>query len=136
MTSVSVPAARSRSRLSRLAAIVAGITLAFAAAILALDAVFLAHGDPGAFVFSLTFVLLVKHLAIVGGLLAVRRPRNPIGWLLLAAGLPEAIGIAGAIYARADATYAIGLPLVVPAAWMGTWTVPPTIGLLVVFLPI
>jgi hypothetical protein len=130
------PAASAGSRLSHLAAIVAGITLAFAVAILALDAVFLAHGDPGAFVFSLTFVLLVTNLAIVGGLLAVRRPRNPIGWLLLAAGLPEAIGIAGAIYARADATYAMGLPLVVPAAWMGTWTVPPTIGLLVVFLPI
>jgi len=130
------PAAGSRTRLSRLAAIVAGITLAFAAAILALDAVFLAHGDPGAFLFSLTFILLVTNLAIVGGLLAVRQPHNPIGWLLLAAGLPEAIGIAGALYARVDTTFGGGLPLVIPAAWLGTWTVPPTIGLLVVFLPI
>jgi len=142
MTSVSAPAAPAAaaaqhgSRLSRLAAIVAGITLAFAAAILALDAVWLAHGDPGAFVFSLTFILLVTNLAVVGGLLAARRPRNPIGWLLLVAGLAEAIGIAGAIYARTDSVLGGGLPLVVPAAWIGTWTVPPTIGLLVVFLPI
>jgi len=139
MTSVSAPAApaaRSRSRLSRLAAIVAGITLAFAAAILALDAVWLANGDPGAFVFSLTFVLLVTNLAVVGGILAVRRPGNIIGWLLLAAGLPEAIGIAAAIYARTDAVFGGALPLVVPAAWIGAWSVPPTIGILVVFLPI
>ena len=135
-TSVRAPNASSISRLSRLGAIVAGITLAFAAAILALDAVFLAHGDPGAFVFSLTFVLLVTNLAVVGGILAVRRPDNSIGWLLLAAGLAEAVGIAGAIYARTDILYGGGLPLVVPAAWLGTWTVPPTIGLLVVILPI
>ena len=142
MTSVSAPAApaaaaaRYGSRLSRLAAIVAGITLAFAAAILALDAVWLAHGDPGAFVFSLTFILLVTNLAVVGGILAVRRPGNIIGWLLLAAGLPEAIGIAAAIYARTDSVYGSALPLVVPAAWIGAWSVPPTIGILVVFLPI
>ena len=135
-TSVRAPAASANPRLSRLAAIVAGVTLAFAGTILALDAVWLAHGDPGAFLFSLTFVLLVTNLGVVGGLLAVRRPHNPIGWLLLSAGLAEAIGIAGAIYARTDAVLGGGLPLVVPAAWLGAWTVPPTIGILVVILPI
>ena len=102
-----------------------------------MDAVFLVQGDPGAFLFSLTFVILVANLAIVGGLLASRRPDNPIGWLLLTAGLFEGIGIAGSIYARLDALFGGGrFPLVVPAAWLGSWIVPPAIGILVIFLPI
>jgi hypothetical protein len=102
-----------------------------------MDAVFMIHGDPGAFLFSLTFVILVANLGIVGGLLASRRPDNRIGWLLLTAGLFEGIGIAGSIYARLDALFGGGrFPLVVPAAWLGSWIVPPAIGILVIFLPI
>ena len=113
---------------SRIAAAVGGATLAFAIAILVMDAVFLVQGDPGALLFSLTFVILVNNLGIVGGLLASRRPDNPIGWLLLTAGLFEGIGIAGSIYARLDAILGGGrFPLVVPAAWLASWMVPPAI---------
>ena len=105
MTSVSAPAASFLVPPLAARPIVAGITLAFAAAILALDAVWLAHEIRAHSSLSLTFVLLVTNLAVVGGILAVRRPGNIIGWLLLAAGLPEAIGVAGAIYARTDAVF-------------------------------
>ena len=119
MVSDRAPAASHRILLSRVAAVVGAVTLAFAVVILLLDAVFFVQGDPGAFLFSLTFVILVANLAIVGGLLASRRPENPIGWLLLTAGLFEGIGIAGSIYARLDAVFGGGrFPLVVPAAWL------------------
>ena len=131
------PAASHRILSSRVAAAVGAVTLAFAIAILVVDAVFLIQGDPGAFLFSLTFVILIANLAIVGGLLASRRPDNRIGWLLLTAGLFEGIGIAGTIYARLDALVGGGrLPLVVPAAWLGQVLVTPAIGILVIFLPI
>ena len=137
MVSDRAPATSHRILLSRVAAVVGAVTLAFAVVILLLDAAFFVQGDPGAFLFSLTFVILVANLAIVGGLLASRRPENPIGWLLLTAGLFEGIGIAGSIYARLDAVLGGGrFPLVVPAAWFGSWIVPPAIGILVVFLPL
>jgi hypothetical protein len=131
------PAADRRLALERVATALAIVSLAFTVLILIEDSIFLINGDPGAFLFSLSFVLLVANLAIVGGLLATRRPENVIGWLLLVAGLLEAIGIAGSINARLDALFGGGrLPFVVPGAWLGSWLVPPAIGILVVVLPL
>src|SRR4051812_21863530 len=36
---------------------------------------------------GLSFVLPMLAAPIVGGLIAARRPRNPIGWILIATGL-------------------------------------------------
>lgn len=130
-------AASPRSIRPRIAASLAVVILALAGVMLVGTLPFLFLQGPAAFAFSLVFVLLVSNLGIIGGILAVRRPDNAIGWLLLAAGLAEAIGIGGAFYARLDGLAGGGhLPLVVPAAWLSAWTVPPTIGLLVIFLPI
>jgi hypothetical protein len=130
-------AARPRLNRARLGAGLALLVLVLAGVILVETLPFLFLDGPGSFAFSLVFVLLVSNLGIVGGILAVRRPDNVIGWLLLGSGLPEAIGIGGAIYARLDSLLGGGhLPLVLPAAWLGAWTVPPTIGILVIFLPI
>jgi hypothetical protein len=130
-------AARPRLTRPRIAAGLAVVILALAGAMLVGALAFLFLEGPGSFAFSLVFVLLVSNLGIVGGILAVRRPDNAIGWLVLAAGFAEAIGIGGAVYARLDGLLGSGhLPLALPAAWLGAWTIPPTIGILVIFLPI
>ena len=57
----------------------------------------------------------------VGALVAYSRPGNPIGWLLCAAGLLQAITAAGGEYG----TYALSagpLPGRVPALWFSSWT--------------
>jgi signal transduction histidine kinase len=62
-------------------------------------------------------------LTVIGGLIAVRRPRNPLGWLLLSAGVGLAIsnlGFAYAVYATevADTSlWAVGL-----LDWLSAWT--------------
>jgi len=59
----------------------------------------------------------------VGGIVALRRPANPIGWLLLGAGFVSALGAFGLEYG----VYAIvGRPTSLPGgffgAWLGSWT--------------
>jgi signal transduction histidine kinase len=68
-------------------------------------------------------VALVFTYAAVGGLLAARLPRNPIGWLFLLAGLGVLLGGAATEYA----TYTLGtnpgaLPFGIAAAWIGSWS--------------
>jgi signal transduction histidine kinase len=75
------------------------------------DAVFLPVG-----------LLLVVGYSIVGAILASRKPRNPIGWILMAVGL--AFGIA--FFTEGYARYALetnpgALPFGDVAAWFGTW---------------
>jgi hypothetical protein len=48
---------------------------------------------------ALSFVTTVVAFSVVGGLIALRRPGNPIGWLLAAIGLLFAIVVAGSIVA-------------------------------------
>src|SRR5581483_5806691 len=59
-------------------------------------------------------------LGLPGTLLAVRRPRNPIGWILLAVGVGHAVTLASREYA----VYALqhGLPAASWAVWVGTWS--------------
>ena len=52
-----------------------------------------ADGDGSALVFVLLVVLMVGSFATVGALLAARRPRNPIGWLFVLAGLLLAVAL-------------------------------------------
>jgi hypothetical protein len=60
----------------------------------------------------LSYVLFVCAFATVGALVASRRPRNPIGWLLLLAGLSYVLG--GLVASAGDDP----APLV---AWVGEW---------------
>ena len=122
----------------RVAAIVPA-TVALTGAVLTTvgSLLYLVHGRPGDFLFSLVFILLVADLALVGGVLAVRRPDNRIGWLLLLAAVLAAVGTLGGEYARLDDLLGRGgLPLVSLAAWTGTWAFGLEIGILVVFLPL
>ena len=86
----------------------------------------LTHGATGA---TTTWANEVAYLAFmlafstVGALVASRRPRNPIGWLLLGSVLCYAVGGAGVTVA--------GPPLI---AWAGAWAWGAGVGLAVVTL--
>ena len=75
--------------------------------------------------------MLALAFASVGELLARRRSENPIGWLLLAAGLISAIGR----FEIAYATYVLltrpgSLPGGIFAAWSASWLWGAVIGIL------
>src|SRR5215213_3970312 len=54
-------------------------------------------------------------MAVLGALIADRKPRNPIGWLMSLSGLP--LGVAES------------LPLVGLSSWLATWTALPGIAI-------
>src|SRR4029077_19026262 len=67
-------------------------------------------------------IVTVAAYILVGGLLAVRLPRNPIGWLFLVARFCVLLGGVGQHYA----TYTLGtdpgaLPFGLAAAWIQNW---------------
>ena len=70
----------------------------------------------------------VRHLAAttVGAILAARRPRNPIGWLVLGLGLSLVAYPFVAMYAATGLFVAPGrLPWVRQVAWIGSWVWVP-----------
>jgi len=67
--------------------------------------------------FELTPVLLA--FAVVGWLVAGRRPGNPIGWLFLTEALAFALAVATASYARYANTFSPRLPAAAWIAWLG-----------------
>jgi MFS family permease len=75
-----------------------------------------------------TFTLFVLAFSTVGALVASRRPRNPIGWIMCASAIAYAIGGLGA--ARAQAFEA---PHMVHQ-WLGSWIWGLGIGLAGTFL--
>ena len=67
----------------------------------------------------------------VGTIIVLRRPENPIGWILSAMGLLWASNTFFGLYAiRALVTYPGSLPAGEVAAWIATWVVYPAFGLL------
>src|ERR687898_472263 len=68
--------------------------------------------------------------AVVGGLVASRRPGNPVGWFFLGSGGCFAITIVAAEYA----TY--GLPGSQAMAWLSSWLWVPGVMLFLGFLPL
>ena len=96
----------------RLATAVAwGVWLVVVAAATRLSA---ALDDGDGFVAYTTFVLA---FATVGALVATRRPRNPLGWILLAAGVSYVVG--GTTVEAVEAGGTGGW--VTLAAWVGAW---------------
>jgi signal transduction histidine kinase len=67
--------------------------------------------------FEFTPVLLA--FAVVGWLVAARRPGNPIGWLFLTEALAFALAVATASYARYSTTASLRLPAATWIAWLG-----------------
>jgi hypothetical protein len=80
--------------------------------------------------------LLTPIVGIPGLLVALRQPRNPIGWLLLVAAI--SLGFGGA--AQEYATYGVivrpgSLPGVVPVAWVTSWSFSLFAAQMVIFIP-
>ena len=74
--------------------------------------------------------------AVVGGLVASRQPRNPVGWQLLAVGVFMTASLLGESYARYALITAPGsLPGGLYGTWLG-WTYAPIVTILVIFLPL
>jgi hypothetical protein len=103
---------------------VCGLTVVLIACTVALA--FLNRSEVRAVIFPLGVTLC----AVVGGLVASRRPANPVGWFFLGIGGCMAITIVAAEYA----TY--GLPGAQAMAWLQSWLWVPGVMLLLCFLPL
>lgn len=103
---------------------VCGLTVVLSACAIALA--FLNRSDVRAVIFPLGLTLS----AVVGGLVASRRPANPVGWFFLGSGGCLAITVVAAGYA----TY--GLAGAKAMAWLQSWLWVPGVMLLLCFLPL
>ena len=103
---------------------VCGLTVVLVACTVALA--FLNRSEVRAVIFPLGVTLS----SVVGGLVASRRPANPVGWFFLGIGGCMAITVVAAEYA----TY--GLPRAQAMAWLQSWLWVPGVMLLFCFLPL
>jgi len=83
------------------------------------------------------YLVDVAASALVGGLVAARRPANPVGWLFLGSAFAYALFWT----AHGYASYGIGAgqataPLVRAAAWLTTFLTIPAVGLALAILPL
>lgn len=71
-----------------------------------------------------------------GAWLIHARPRNPIGWLMLASGFLQAVQMSCEAYAARALTDPDGsLPLGLPLMWLASWTWMPSLALVMAVLP-
>jgi hypothetical protein len=77
-------------------------------------------------------IVTATGLAVLGALIAGRRPRNPIGWLMVAAAL--FLGVFSLTQQYAPLAVAESLPGVAVASWLAAWTNLPGIALSITFV--
>ncbi len=111
------------------------MTIALAAdiaAVVTIAATIRAGGSLTFDVFSVAALVLGATYAVVGWIIASRRPDNTIGWVFLAIGLSEAIDVFAGDYALFGLTGAQGpLPFAAELAWVVVWAWTPGFTLLV-----
>ena len=110
---------------SRLAWSVSGLTLAWISCAVALAV--LNRSDVAA---AAIFPLALTASAVVGGLVASRRPENPVGWFFLGSAGCFALSEVAGEYA------AYGLAGAQAMAWLLSWLWVPGVTLLLAFLPL
>jgi hypothetical protein len=113
------------TRAAWLAWSVCGLTVVLVACAIAL-----AFLNKSADVRAVIFPLCLTLSAVVGGLVASRRPANPVGWFFLGSGGCFAMTIVATEYT----TY--GLPGAQTTAWLQSWLWVPGVLLLLCFLPL
>jgi MFS family permease len=90
--------------------------------------------------FYVLFILLPASLGSVGVVLALKRPDNTVGWLLLVSGCLAGIAFASGEYVGyaglAGTSGNLDRPFVLAAAWVSNVWFVPSIGMLVVYLPL
>ena len=70
-------------------------------------------------------------IAVLGAMIASRKPRNPLGWLMSVAALLLGVFSFNQQYAPLAAAKAKALPLVGLSSWLATWTALPGIAITV-----
>jgi hypothetical protein len=91
----------------------------------------------GADVDAVSFPLAMTVSAVVGGLVASRRPENLIGWFFLGGAVCFAFVTFASEYAAYGSLNALGaLPGALAMAWLVSWVSVPGIMLLLVFVPL
>jgi signal transduction histidine kinase len=79
-------------------------------------------------------IVTATSFAVVGGLIASRRPREVIGWVLLFVAATQAtVEFAGA-YASLAYKFGVHLPAPDLASWLGTWMWMPGLATMVTFV--
>ena len=92
--------------------------------------------DTPAFV-PLLFTSMVASLGGVGALVATRKPRDPVGWILLVSASMIALSILGQDYVRLSVTDFGGtLPLTVAVAWLSGLVFIPAVVLIAGVMPL
>src|SRR5215203_5686036 len=89
-----------------------------------------ANGEgPAELVFNHHAIGIVTAIgmAVLGGLIASRKPRNPLGWLMSLAAL--LLGVFSFTQQYAPLAVAESLPLVGLASWLASWTALPGIAI-------
>ncbi len=82
------------------------------------------------FDYSASGAVLSVSFSTIGGLIASRRPENPIGWIFLAVGLSQGFDTFDTQYGRyALATNPGSLPGGPLMVWLASWTYVPGLGL-------
>ncbi len=112
----------------RLAVALVGASFAMVGAGLALGAISAQAG------IALGFTAVTVSYGISGGILAMRRPSNPIGWLMAGVGFAESTLVFGAGYAAFVTNHWQAGPFAEIAAWTGNWIWTPGLGVVCTFL--
>lgn len=127
--------ARDAARLSRVIALSAIALVAASAVLLILDAKAIDSVSTG----NLPFFLNAVVAAVLGALIASRRPKNPIGWLLLAISMSQAVSLTGSFLAMRGLLAGSGVDgWVGVSAWISNWSgvlASMLLGFLVLFFP-
>jgi hypothetical protein len=83
------------------------------------------------------FLVVAGCYGLVGAMVASRRPRNSVGWLLFGVGTAIGLALTCVPYADLSLVYASGaLPLTSVAAWISSWGPEPAITAAILLLPI
>jgi hypothetical protein len=90
-----------------------------------------AGGGSGSSADFVAFLAFMLSFTSVGGLVAVKRPDHPVGWLLLGSAACYAVGGASV---SASAPTAGGITLSLLLAWAGSWAWGVGVGLAVIVL--
>ena len=85
--------------------------------------------------FPLALGVLLSY-SVVGAILAVRRPGNPIGWMILVIGMGYAFSLFTTEYVGRSVALGANLPGYRVVDWMSSWVPTVMVGLAVMWVPL
>jgi hypothetical protein len=121
---------------------VAVTLLAFSLGMVAFSSVSLVLPGTEALPFRPSLANFIAYMCVfvsfpaVGTVVAIRRPRNPIGWLLLTIGICFTLGVASTEYVGRALYTGAQLPAVAIVDWAGSWTFLVGVAQIFVWIPL